>query len=200
MQIIRLSPRGFGANTYVLTEDGKNALVIDPAQPRVAEELSKLSLQPSYVLLTHCHFDHVGGVESLQKQGAKVLCGEKEKPLVGTEAELNSAFGAPRSNYVIDGVFADKEEKNLLGIQVQALHTPGHTPGSVCLMAEDAMFSGDTLFYGSCGRTDLPGGDWTTIHRSLNRLAQMDFSGTVYPGHGESTTLAQEKRYNPYMQ
>lgn len=204
MQIIRLSPRGFGANTYVLTEDGKNALVIDPAQPRVAEELSKLSLQPSYVLLTHCHFDHVGGVESLQKQGAKVLCGEKEKPLVGTEAELNSAFGAPRSNYSIDGIFADKEEKNLLGMQVQALHTPGHTSGSVCYLLTEKdggryLFTGDTLFAGSIGRTDFITGNVAEMRQSLKRLCALEGNMPVYPGHQEETDLETERKTNPFI-
>ena len=91
----------------------------------------------------------------------------------------------------------DRVEK--AGLSFRVLHTPGHTPGSVCLIAEDACFSGDTLFYGSCGRTDLPGGDWATIRRSLNRLAQLN-DLAVYPGHGASTTLSAEKRYNPYMQ
>ena len=78
------------------------------------------------------------------------------------------------------------------------LHTPGHTPGSVCLLAENSLFSGDTLFAGGCGRTDI-GGDWATIQKSLKRLAAMEADFTVFPGHGESTTLAYEKRYNPYM-
>ena len=86
------------------------------------------------------------------------------------------------------------------GLSFRVLHTPGHTPGSVCLIAGDALFSGDTLFCGSCGRTDLPGGDWATIRRSLHRLAQLESDLTVYPGHGEATSLTQEKQFNPYLQ
>ena len=85
------------------------------------------------------------------------------------------------------------------GLSVHVLHTPGHTPGSVCLIAEDTMFSGDTLFAGSCGRTDLPGGSWQDILGSLKRLAALETDHTVLPGHGESTSLAREKQYNPYM-
>ena len=96
MEIITISPRGFGANTYVITTDNKTAIVIDPAQLRVAEELKKRGLQAVCVLLTHCHFDHVGGVAPLQADGAKVFCSDKEKPLVGTQADLFSLFGAPR--------------------------------------------------------------------------------------------------------
>ena len=79
------------------------------------------------------------------------------------------------------------------------LHTPGHTPGSVCLLCENAMFAGDTLFAGSCGRTDLPNGDWDTLSRSLARLKALEGEYTVYPGHGEETVLSVEKTYNPYM-
>ena len=87
MQIITISPRGFGANTYVITADNKTAIVIDPAQNRVESELIKRGLTAAYVLLTHCHFDHVGGVGVLQESGAKVLCSAAEKPLVGTESD-----------------------------------------------------------------------------------------------------------------
>ena len=97
-------------------------------------------------------------------------------------------------------IYGEGDRIEKAGLSFRILHTPGHTPGSVCLIVENSMFSGDTLFAGSCGRTDLPGGDWATLHRSLNRLAQLENDFTVYPGHGESTSLAQEKRYNPYMQ
>ena len=86
----------------------------------------------------------------------------------------------------------------MAGLYIHVLHTPGHTPGSVCLLCEDAIFSGDTLFAGSCGRTDI-GGSWPDIPRSLKRLSAMEADFRVFPGHGESTTLAAEKRYNPYL-
>ena len=88
---------------------------------------------------------------------------------------------------------------HLAGLDITVLHTPGHTPGSVCLLVENCIFSGDTLFSGSCGRTDLPGGSWATILKSLRRLRDLEADFRVFPGHGESTTLAQEKKYNPYM-
>ena len=96
--------------------------------------------------------------------------------------------------------YADGDTLDMAGINIHVLHTPGHTPGSVCLRVEDALFSGDTLFAMSCGRTDLPGGSWKTIQQSLHRLASLEEDLRVYPGHGGSTTLAMEKRYNPYMQ
>ena len=94
MEIIIIPPRGFGSNTYVLTQDKKTAVVIDPSQPRVQEELARRGLTAKYVLLTHCHFDHVGGVCALQNAGATVLCSEAEKPLIGTHVDLFEAFGA----------------------------------------------------------------------------------------------------------
>ena len=95
--------------------------------------------------------------------------------------------------------YSEGDKLSLAGLEITVLHTPGHTPGSVCLLTEGSMFSGDTLFCGSCGRTDLPGGDWDTIQASLRRLAALEGPCNVFPGHGESTTLAWEKLYNPYM-
>ena len=95
--------------------------------------------------------------------------------------------------------YAEGSRLKLAGLDISVLHTPGHTPGSVCLLADTAIFSGDTLFQGSCGRTDLPGGDWAAIGKSLARLAALEGNFWVYPGHGPSTTLRDEKKYNPYM-
>ena len=204
MQIITISPRGFGANTYIITDDNKNAIVIDPSQTRVEGELIKLGLQPTHVLLTHCHFDHVGGVGVLQEGGARVYCSAQEKPLVGTQADLFELFGAPRTSYRIDEVFNDSEEKVLNGISVRAILTPGHTSGSCCylFMAKDGgryLFTGDTLFAGSIGRTDFPTGNIGQMRASLNRLATLD-DMPIYAGHNEETTLENERRTNPFMQ
>jgi glyoxylase-like metal-dependent hydrolase (beta-lactamase superfamily II) len=205
MQIIRISPRGFGANTYVITKDGKNAVVIDPAQPRVAQELEKLALTPAYVLLTHCHFDHVAGVEILQEKGAKVFCSTEEKPLIGTSADLFEYFGAPRLPFVLDGTFFDNEEKELCGITVKALLTPGHTKGSVCYLFTEKdggryLFTGDTLFQGSIGRTDFPTGNMGEMQQSLRRLSALEDSLPIYPGHNDESTIGIEKRENPFME
>ena len=108
MEIIQISPRGFGANTYVLTEDNQNAIVIDPASSHVESELLKRGLKACYVLLTHCHFDHVGGVGGLQQSGAKVLCFKEEKPLVNTYADLYEHFGIPRTSvYHVDETLSE---------------------------------------------------------------------------------------------
>ena len=204
MKIITISPRGFGANTYVITTDDKTAIVIDPAQPRIKEELDKRGLRAVCVLLTHCHFDHVGGVAALQADGALVYCSEKEKPLVGTQADLFSLFGAPREEYTVDKTLADGEETAMCGVKVKTLITPGHTAGGACYLFTDEagekhLFTGDTLFAGSMGRTDFPTGSIAQMRESLRRLAALDGDMPVYAGHNEPTTLENERKINPFL-
>lgn len=204
MQIIKIAPRGFGANTYVLTEDGQNAIVIDPAATRVESELIKRGLTARYVLLTHCHFDHVGGVGALQAGGAKVLCSAQEKPLIGTQADLFERFGAPRTPYVVNETFTDGEKKELCGMSFEVLFTPGHTSGSVCFLftskeGKKYLFTGDTLFAGSIGRTDFPTGDIQAMRKSLKKLAALEGDIPIYAGHEEETTLDHERKTNPYL-
>ena len=204
MQIITIFPRGFGANTYVLTQDNNTAVVIDPSQPRVQEELQKRGLKATHVLLTHCHFDHVGGVSALQSAGAKVFCFEKEKPLVGTRADLYEAFGAVRAPYTIDETLKDNETRELCGIKIQVLFTAGHTAGSVCYLVQDEkgekyLFTGDTLFLDSIGRTDFPTGDMSALRSSLRRLRALQGDMPVYAGHNEPTSLEAERKHNPFL-
>ena len=193
MQIYTLPLGAYQTNTYIVANDGRCA-VIDPGfEPdTIFCFLQKSSLSVDAIFLTHGHFDHVGAVEALVSRfGCPVYVHEAELSLppmwTGGPLRCTHAYG-------------EGDRITAADLSFRVLHTPGHTPGSVCLIAENVMFSGDTLFAGSCGRTDLPGGDWATLHRSLNRLAQMEDALTVYPGHGESTDLAREKQYNPYMQ
>ncbi len=204
MQIITISPRGFGANTYAITSDGKNALVIDPSGTHVEAELIKRGLHAEYVLLTHCHFDHVIGVSALQQAGAKVVCSDKEKPLVGTNADLFELFGAPRPPFSVDETMSDGEERTFAGLRVRLLLTPGHTKGSACYLITDEdgkkyLFSGDTLFAGSIGRTDFPTGSISDMRASLKKLASLDGDMPVYAGHNEETSLDHERKTNPFM-
>lgn len=204
MEIITIYPRGFGANAYAITEDGKNAIIVDPSQPRVESELIKRGLFAKAVLLTHCHFDHVGGVAALQEGGAKVYCSEAEKPLVGTSADLFERFGAPRTPFRIDETFVDGEEKDIGGVRVKMLLTPGHTKGSCCYLITSNegtmyLFTGDTLFAGSMGRTDFPTGNDGEMRLSLQKLAALEGDYPVYPGHNDETTLQRERETNPFM-
>lgn len=203
MQIITISPRGFGANTYILTADNQTAVVIDPAQTRIQEELLKRGLKATYVLLTHCHFDHVGGVAALQADGAKVVCSTEEAKLVGTEADAFGLAGIPRVEYRVDQTLSDGETAVLSGVEITTILTPGHTAGCACYLVKtdngEVLFTGDTLFAGSIGRTDLPTGNIKALRQSLRKLAALEVDYPIYPGHEESTTLFTEKKRNPFL-
>jgi glyoxylase-like metal-dependent hydrolase (beta-lactamase superfamily II) len=184
----------YQTNCYILwNEESDRCVVIDPGyEPeRVLAEAARLGKNIEAVLLTHGHFDHVGGVRTLAAEtDCRVYLHEKDlsMPPQMTAGPL----------YYTD-LYREGDVLDLAGLKIRVIHTPGHTEGSVCLLVEDAMFSGDTLFEGSCGRTDLPGGDWATILKSLKRLTGMEKNYAVYPGHGPSTTLDDEKKWNPYM-
>ena len=183
----------YQTNTYIIHEaSSKSCCVIDPGYEAttIAEKLEDLGLTLDAILLTHGHFDHVGAVKDLAADtDCRVfICAE--------DALLPPMFTGGKLYYT--DTYAEGSILNIAGLYIHVLHTPGHTPGSVCLLVEDTLFSGDTLFAGSCGRTDI-GGDWAAIQKSMKRLASMDADFRVFPGHGESTTLAAEKRYNPYM-
>ncbi len=194
MKIHTLPLGAYQTNCYLIHETGsKTCCVIDPGfEPEtVLDEAARLGLTVEAVLLTHGHFDHVGGVRQIAADtGCRVyLCPEDlSMPPAMTAGPLHHTH-----------TYGEGDVLHLAGLDITVLHTPGHTPGSVCLRVGNVLFSGDTLFAGSCGRTDLPGGDWNAIRKSLIRLAAIPEDLQVFPGHGESTTLAAEKRYNPYL-
>lgn len=184
----------YQTNCYIVRAETSTAcVIIDPGyQPEtILTHLRRNDLEAEAILLTHGHFDHVGAVRPLaQSLDCPVwLCAEElSLPPMMTDGPLYYTH-----NYKEGDTLA------LAGLTFRVLHTPGHTPGSVCLVAENAMFSGDTLFAGSCGRVDFPGSSVADMRRSLARLANMTSAYTVYPGHGASTTLQAEQHYNPYL-
>lgn len=192
----------YQTNTYIVHDSqAKSCAVIDPGYEAdtILKTAAQLGLTVDAVLLTHGHFDHVGAVEELvEKTGCKLWCSESDWSQFPDPV---TAYFYPIANCDFCEVqfCEDGEIIHAGGLTFQVIATPGHTHGSVCYLCENAVFSGDTLFAGSCGRTDLPGGDGKALRLSLERLAELEENYWVYPGHGESTTLTEEKRYNPYM-
>ncbi len=187
-------------NCYIVwDENTKNAAVIDPGDDGayLSNRLKKNGLTLQYILLTHGHFDHIGGVDEL-----KSTCGSNPKVYLShKDLGLESVFHetiALDPNSVTD--WKEGDSVTMDSITFRVLSTPGHTPGSVCLIAGDILFSGDTLFQGSCGRTDFPGGSWTEMSASLRRLYQLPGDYTVLSGHTGSTTLDRERKTNVFMQ
>ena len=182
----------YQVNCYIVhREDSRECLVIDPgdAPEKILQFLREQGLQAEAILLTHGHFDHVGAMRALEKElDCPVYVREEEQtmPAALTAGSLGGTLPYP-------------SVLSLAGMDISVHHTPGHTRGSVCLVIDDVMFSGDTLFAGSCGRTDLPGGDWVTIRTSLEYLKNLPGDYRVLPGHGEETTLTRERQTNPYL-
>lgn len=184
----------YQTNCYIFHEEqSRTCCVVDPGyEPEVIiDKLSELGLTLEAILLTHGHFDHVGGVRQL---AANTDC---DVYLCGEDLSLPPQLTAGQLYYT--HTYGEGSVLHLAGLDITVLATPGHTPGSVCLLTEDTLFSGDTLFAGSCGRTDLPGGSWSDMQSSLGRLGKLACNLWVLPGHGESTTLLEEQRHNPYM-
>lgn len=202
MQIYPIFPNGFAANSYLVTADGARAVCIDPASPHVLKEAKRRGLDVQFVLLTHGHFDHVGGCAAFSQTGAKIGCLSAEKRLAEQE-NAGELFGVSVPAFSVDFTFEDGECLLLAGLSFRVLATPGHTAGSACfLLAEEAppaLFTGDTLFCGSVGRTDLPTGDARRLEESLARLCALPFDCKLYPGHGEISTLFYEKTHNGYL-
>lgn len=198
MQVIKIYPHGFGCNSYIVTADGKSAVIVDCAEEGVYDECVKRGLDPAAVLLTHGHFDHVGGCGVFYAKGVPVYCGEKEADYIFS-AENKGIFGGVYiPDFKIYKTLSDGECIEVAGINFKVIHTPGHTAGGVCYLADNCLFTGDTLFCGSVGRCDLPTGSASELNKSVKKLLALESNLNLYCGHGEDTTSAYEKRYNPY--
>jgi glyoxylase-like metal-dependent hydrolase (beta-lactamase superfamily II) len=162
--------------------------------------LSDNGLTLKYILLTHGHFDHILAVPALKAAtGAQVVIhGEDAHCLTDTRRSLGAYRGGQKP-VPADIQASNGSEFSIGSLRLTFVHTPGHTPGSCVILCGDLIFAGDTLFKGDCGRCDLPGGDYTAMLRSLKRLSQLDGDYTVYPGHGDFTTLSAERESNAYM-
>jgi hydroxyacylglutathione hydrolase len=193
-------------NCYLLRhDDSDRALIVDPGDEadRILRPVQELGLTIDAILITHCHFDHIGAVAPVAREtGAPVYCPQIEVPvLADIMSWVPGPFG-PFESYDADQAVAGGETLELAGFELDVIFTPGHSPGHVTysVRGEDAMFSGDVLFQGSVGRVDLPGGDWGTLLESIRTLIdEHSPETTVYPGHMGITTLGTERASNPFL-
>ena len=201
---IKTLPLGsYQTNCYILwADEASTCAVIDPGYEaaRILRETQALGLTIEAVLLTHGHFDHVGAVEELVKATGCALWMHQ-----GDYSQLpnpTNAYFYPLANCSFTEVQFCEEGEFIRagGLSFTVMATPGHTYGSVCYKCEDALFCGDTLFAGSCGRIDLPGGDRSAMLLSLERLVDLQEDLRIFPGHGPASTLANEQESNPYLQ
>ncbi|MDD2956280.1 MAG: MBL fold metallo-hydrolase [Oscillospiraceae bacterium] len=203
MEILSLSVGMMPTNCYLAAQDGR-AAVIDPGAEaeRILSCLAQKGWQLDMVLLTHGHFDHVGAVNALQKAGARVGVAAADEIFLRDPERAYAGLRLPVGEELHirpDFVFHGGETLKMGDIRFQVLSTPGHSAGSVCFLCPGVIFSGDTLFCGGCGRTDLFSGSWTEMRASLKKLAALPGDYRVLPGHGEETTLEYERKNNQLM-
>lgn len=192
-----------GTNCYIVSDDNGTCAIIDcdGDGQKLFNYIEENKLNPTHILLTHGHNDHIGAVEAVkEKYGCQIYAYKDEADMLkDPKLNLSGTMFGQSISFLPDVLVDDGDTIQVGDIQFQVMYTPGHTSGSVCFIADKNIFSGDTLFLGSCGRTDFPTGDWGSIQHSLQLLAALPGDYVVYPGHGPATTLDYERKTNPYM-
>jgi len=192
-------------NSYIVRadRDAKSAVIVDPGDEseRLLAAADALGVEIEAILITHCHFDHIGAVAPVARAtGAPVYCPEIERPVLADVMRWVPPGFGPFESYEADHTLAGGERLSLAGMDIGVTFTPGHSPGHVTYSIPGALLSGDVLFQGSVGRVDLPGGDWATLERSIEELLNTFPAETVvYPGHMGVTTLGRELAVNPFL-
>lgn len=194
-----------GVNCYLIGSEGtKEAAVIDPGgdAQKIAEKIKRANLTLKYIILTHAHIDHIMGVEELQKStGAQVVVHHLEAPLLkDPQGNLSAVFDEPLTLPQPDLLVDEGDILKLGNLELKIFHTPGHTRGGMSILVDDKLFCGDTLFAGSVGRTDFPGGDMNALISSIkDKLFKLPEETQVFPGHMHTTSIGDEKRNNPFV-
>jgi len=206
LDVRQLTVGPIAENCFVVRpQGGDRALVVDPGEEpeRILAMVEEIGARVEAILITHCHFDHIGAVTPVAAAtGAPVYCPEIETPALADIMSFTMPGFGPYEGYEADETVAGGETLELAGLTLDVVFTPGHSPGHVTysVRGEDAIFSGDVLFQGSVGRVDLPGGDWPTLLASIAKLVDSHSPETVvYPGHMGQTTLATERATNPFL-
>ena len=193
------------ANCFIIgCEAPRAGAVIDPGEDadRILAEVAKADLHIDHIINTHGHFDHVGGNRRLKEvTGAELMIHAEDASMLAQLDRMAGAFGLSAENSPQpDRLLSDGDRIAVGELRLEVLHTPGHSPGGISLHVDGCVFVGDTLFQGSIGRTDFPGGDFDTLLASIRtKLFALDDATTVYTGHGPETTIGREKRANPFV-
>lgn len=193
-------------NNYLLIDEtSKEAVLIDCTEfnDEIENNVKNANAELKYILLTHAHFDHILGINDFKKRNpeCKALLHKADKELLDGIEDFAARFGAGKVEVQKTDGFVEENDTIKFGSnEIKVIHTPGHTKGGVCYLVGDKIFTGDTLFYESVGRTDLPGGDFKELKSSIeNKLFTLDDNIKVYPGHGCETTIEHEKNNNNFM-
>ncbi len=203
MNIEKIVSIDMDQNCYLVYDDNKIGAIIDPGFDafKILKTIEEKKVDCKYILLTHCHYDHTHSVNELRGHKTVIGTSECDKNIRKSSYNLSDFTGNP---FIIDGldkIVEDGEEFSVGDIKFTAIKTPGHTDGSVCFLAEDNLFSGDTLFLRSVGRWDFPTGSGKTLVRSIRqKLYTLPDNINVFPGHGEKTTIGYEKKFNMYVE